>query len=82
MRLGVADHLGWAIVVVASADHDVVDRRRIELSSLACSRMLVDHGIDGIDDAAAAALRWWRAGVAARATAPRSTNSRWVFAGP
>ena len=31
MRLGIADHLGWAIAVTASRDHDVVDRRRIEL---------------------------------------------------
>ena len=31
MRLGVAHHLGWAVAVVASADHEVVDRRRIEL---------------------------------------------------
>src|SRR5262245_46446689 len=31
MRLGIADHLGWAIAVTASADHEVVDRRRIEL---------------------------------------------------
>jgi hypothetical protein len=31
MRLGIADHFGWAVVVTASADHEVVDRRRIEL---------------------------------------------------
>ena len=31
MRLGIADHLGWAIAVTASADHKVADRRRIEL---------------------------------------------------
>jgi hypothetical protein len=31
LRLGVADHLGWAIAVTASPDHEVVDRRRIEL---------------------------------------------------
>jgi hypothetical protein len=31
VRLGIADHLGWAIAVTASADHKVVDRRRIEL---------------------------------------------------
>ena len=31
VRLGVADHLGWAVAVTASADHEVVDRRRIEL---------------------------------------------------
>ena len=31
MRLGIAHHLGWAVAVTASADHRVVDRRRIEL---------------------------------------------------
>lgn len=31
MHLGIADHLGWAVAVTASADYDVVDRRRIEL---------------------------------------------------
>ena len=31
MRLGIAHHLGWAVAIAASADHTVVDRRRIEL---------------------------------------------------
>lgn len=31
LHLGVVDHLGWAIVVAASPDATVVDRRRIEL---------------------------------------------------
>jgi hypothetical protein len=31
MRVGIADHLGWAVAVTASAGHEVVDRRRIEL---------------------------------------------------
>ncbi len=31
MRLGIAHHYGWAVAVTASASHDVVDRRRIEL---------------------------------------------------
>jgi hypothetical protein len=31
MRLGIAHHLGWAVAVTASEDHEVVDRRRIEL---------------------------------------------------
>jgi hypothetical protein len=31
VRLGIADHFGWAVAVTASAEHDVVDRRRIEL---------------------------------------------------
>ena len=32
MRLGIAHHFGWAVAVTASADHHVVDRRRIERS--------------------------------------------------
>ena len=31
MRVGIAHHLGWAVAVTASDDHEVVDRRRIEL---------------------------------------------------
>jgi hypothetical protein len=31
MRVGIAHHFGWAVVVTASAEHEVVDRRRIEL---------------------------------------------------
>jgi hypothetical protein len=31
MRLGIAHHLGWAVAVTASADHAVVDRRRVAL---------------------------------------------------
>ncbi len=31
MRVGIAHHFGWAVVVVATAQHAVVDRRRVEL---------------------------------------------------
>lgn len=31
VRVGIAHHLGWAVVVTADAHHAVVDRRRIEL---------------------------------------------------
>ncbi len=31
MRLGIAHHFGWAVAVTASSEHEVVDRRRIEL---------------------------------------------------
>jgi hypothetical protein len=31
MRIGIAHHYGWAIAVMATADHRVADRRRIEL---------------------------------------------------
>ncbi|MFN8050589.1 MAG: hypothetical protein U0Q22_04070 [Acidimicrobiales bacterium] len=31
MRLGLSHHFGWAVAVTATDDHQVVDRRRIEL---------------------------------------------------
>ena len=31
IRVGIAHHYGWAIAVAATANHDIVDRRRIEL---------------------------------------------------
>jgi hypothetical protein len=31
VRVGIAHHLGWAVAVTASAGHEVVDRRRLEL---------------------------------------------------
>jgi hypothetical protein len=31
VRVGIFDHFGWAVAVTASADHEVADRRRIEL---------------------------------------------------
>jgi hypothetical protein len=31
VRLGIADHLGWAVAVTASSDYQVADRRRIPL---------------------------------------------------
>ena len=31
LRLGIAHHYGWAVAVTATADHEVVDRRRLEL---------------------------------------------------
>ena len=31
MLVGIAHHLGWAVAVTATAAHEVVDRRRIEL---------------------------------------------------
>jgi hypothetical protein len=31
VRVGIADHLGWAVAVTVSSDYEVVDRRRIAL---------------------------------------------------
>jgi hypothetical protein len=57
MRLGIAHHFGWAVAVTASADHRVVDRRRIELVEPGLPAAPIHHR-DGrlLDDAASAAL--------------------------
>jgi hypothetical protein len=56
MRLGIAHHFGWAVAVTASADHKVVDRRRIELVEPGMPTAPIHHEGKPLDDAAAAAL--------------------------
>jgi hypothetical protein len=56
VRLGVADHLGWAVVVTAAADHEVVDRRRIELVETGVSAAPIHYDRGRLDVAATAAL--------------------------
>jgi hypothetical protein len=65
MRLGIAHHLGWAVAVTASADHEVVDRRRIELIEPGLPAAPIHHeggahlmhrSSDPLDDDALAAL--------------------------
>ena len=56
MRLGIAHHLGWAVAVTASADHRVVDRRRIELIEPGMAAAPIHHEGKPLDDVAAAAL--------------------------
>ena len=56
MRLGIADHLGWAVAVTASADHEVVDRRRIELVETGVSEAPIHYESSRLDVAATAAL--------------------------
>jgi len=56
MRLGIADHLGWAIAVTASGDHQVVDRRRIELIEPGISEAPIHYESRRLDVAATAAL--------------------------
>ncbi|HEU5469957.1 MAG TPA: hypothetical protein VFV67_04840 [Actinophytocola sp.] len=56
MRLGIAHHLGWAVAVTASGDHQVVDRRRIELIEPGMPTAPIEHDGKALDDAAAAAL--------------------------
>jgi hypothetical protein len=55
-RLGIAHHLGWAVVVTASEDHRVIDRRRIELIEPGLPAAPIEHDCKGLDDGAAAAL--------------------------
>ena len=43
VRLGIAHHYGWAVAVTASADHRVVDRRRVELIELGLPAAPVHH---------------------------------------
>ena len=56
MRLGIADHFGWAIAVTASADHEVVDRRRIELIEPGITPAPIHYESARLDVAATAAL--------------------------
>jgi hypothetical protein len=56
VRLGIADHLGWAVAVTASDDHEVVDRRRIELIEPGLSPAPIHYESARLDVAATAAL--------------------------
>ena len=56
MRLGIADHFGWAVAVTASADHTVVDRRRIELVEPGVTAAPIHYESKGLDVAATTAL--------------------------
>lgn len=56
MRLGIADHLGWAVAVTASADHEVVDRRRIQLVEPGLPAAPIHYEGWRLDVAATAAL--------------------------
>ena len=70
MRLGIADHLGWAIAVTASGNHDVVDRRRIELIEAGVSPAPVHYESRRLDVAATGALV-----AQARASIVRATSA-------
>lgn len=69
MRLGIADHLGWAVAVSASVDHRVVDRRRIELLEPGMPSAPIHHEAKPLDDAGALAMVAEVRASAARATA-------------
>lgn len=56
MRVGIADHFGWAVAVTASADHGVVDRRRIELVEPGVSAAPIHYDSARLDVDGTAAL--------------------------
>jgi hypothetical protein len=56
VRLGIADHLGWAVAVTAAPDHTVVDRRRIELVEAGVPAAPIHYQRGRLDVAATAAL--------------------------
>jgi hypothetical protein len=56
LRLGIADHFGWAVAVTASADHEVIDRRRIELVEPGVCPAPIHYESRHLDVAATAAL--------------------------
>jgi hypothetical protein len=70
MPVGIADHLGWAVAVTASADHEVVDRRRIELIEPDVSAAPIHYESSRLDVAATAALV-----AKARASVARATSA-------
>jgi hypothetical protein len=68
--VGIAHHLGWAVAVTASADHEVVDRRRIELIEPGMPAAPIEHEAKPLNAAAAARLI-----AEARASALRATSA-------
>jgi hypothetical protein len=56
VRLGIADHFGWAVAVTASADHDVIDRRRIELVEPGVTQAPIHYDSAKLDVAGTEAL--------------------------
>jgi len=56
MRLGIFDHFGWAIGVTASADYEVVDRRRLVLVEPEITPAPMHYESAHLDDAATTAL--------------------------
>ncbi len=69
VRVGIADHLGWAVAVTASDDHAVVDRRRIALVEPGVTEAPIHYESARLDVAATAALVAQVRASAARAAA-------------
>ena len=78
--MALADHLGWAIAVTASADHEVVDRRRIELVEPGVSAAPIHYVSGRLDVAATTALvAKVRASVVRAASAVSISLRAWPF---
>lgn len=56
MRVGIADHFGWAVAVTTSEDHEVVDRRRLELVEPGVTAAPIHYESRRLDVEATAAL--------------------------
>jgi hypothetical protein len=56
LRVGIFDHFGWAVGVTASPDHQVVDRRRLELVEPGVTPAPIHYDSSGLDVAGTAAL--------------------------
>lgn len=69
MRLGIADHFGWAVAVTATDDHRVVDRRRIELVEAGVTPAPIHYDAPKLDVAETTALVATVRASVARATA-------------
>jgi hypothetical protein len=70
MRVGIAHHLGWAVAVTASTQHEVVDRRTIELIEPGMPTAPIEHDAKLLEADAAAAMV-----TAVRASALRATSA-------
>ena len=68
--MGIAHHLGWAVAVTASAGHEVVDRRRIELIEPGMPTAPIEHEAKALDGDASA-----RMVAEVRASALRATSA-------
>src|SRR4029079_7612612 len=56
LRVGIADHFGWAVAITASFQHEIVDRRRIELVEPGVPEAPIHSESKHLDDAGVAAL--------------------------
>ena len=68
MRVGIADHFGWAVAVSASDAYEVVDRRRIELVEPGVTEAPIHYESKHLDVAANCGPRRRGPRVGARAT--------------